>query len=253
MRRTLAALMAGVLVGGLGMWLVAVPSAQGEVAPTGYTLEDIYQFIDSNGSTNPTEGGHSLYPSGAPGQGGMHTLRDIMAALREKLPCHGGGGGALPATGQTKCYDAELEIACGSTDWPGQDGFYTVGCSSEGRFSDNADGTVTDHCTGLMWQKETDPGTYTWQQALQYCEGLSLAGHSDWRLPNVRELQSIVDYGRDNPSIDPVFGAVSHWYWSSSTYVFYPGSAWVVYFYDGHVSSGYKGDSGYVRAVRSGR
>jgi hypothetical protein len=236
------------------MWLVAVPSAQGEVTPTGYTLEDIYQFIDSNGSTTPTEGGHSLYPTGAPGQGGMRTLTDIMTALRARLPCHeGGGAGVLPATGQTKCYNTGGgEIACASTDWPGQDGFYQAGCPTAGRFTDNADGTVSDNCTGLMWQKDTAPGTYMWQQALQYCETLSLAGQSDWRLPNVRELQSIVDYGRYNPSIDPIFGAVSSYYWSSSASVYYPAGAWLVYFDVGYVDYDYKASAGYVRAVRSG-
>lgn len=74
-----------------------------------------------------------------------------------------------------------------------------------------------------MWQKETALlGTRTWQNALKYCEGLALAGHTDWRLPNVRELLSIVDYGRYDPSIDPIFGAVSNVYCSSSTFVYWP-------------------------------
>jgi hypothetical protein len=58
---------------------------------------------------------------------------------------------------------------------------------------DNGNGTVTDTGSGLMWQKATAPGTYTWQAALSYCENLSLAGHSDWRLPNRNELESLVD------------------------------------------------------------
>src|SRR5262249_38123095 len=90
-------------------------------------------------------------------------------------------------------------------------------CPSEGRFVDNGDGTVTDHCTGLMWQKEAaDIRVGQWCDALAYCEDLSLAGHDDWRLPNVRELESIVDYGRIDPAIDPEFGASSSYYWSST-------------------------------------
>jgi len=125
-------------------------------------------------------------------------------------------GSSLPATGQTTCYG---DVACDSAEHPGQDGFYQKGCPMAGRFVDNGDGTVTDNCTGLMWQKDTARGGYTWQQALKYCERLEFAGHDDWRLPNVRELVSIVDYGRINPSIDPVFqvsGGMSPRYWSSS-------------------------------------
>ena len=179
-------------------------------------------------------------------------------------------GSSLPATGQTACYGyvAEqgwVEVPCDSAEYPGQDGFYQASCPSAGRFTDNGDGTVTDNCTGLVWQKDTadvngdgqisdvwDGGdVVTWQAALQYCEGLEFAGRSDWRLPNVRELQSIVDYGRFDPSIDPVFGAESGWYWSSSTYVSLPGGAWVVYFLDSIVLVGDdEGSHIFVRAVR---
>jgi hypothetical protein len=172
----------------------------------------------------------------------------------------------LPATGQTKCYDdGDLanEIPCDNVDFPGQDGFYHAGCPIEGRFTDNGDGTVTDACTGLEWQKDTadvsgngsvewpDDGV-TWQEALNYCENLTFAEHTDWRLPNVRELQSIVDYGRYDPSIDPVFGAVSDYYWSSSTYVYGTYYAWYVFFGNGFVGSYGKTYYYYVRAVRSG-
>ncbi|MGQ9592618.1 MAG: Lcl C-terminal domain-containing protein [Planctomycetota bacterium] len=254
MERFLAGIAAGCVVGGAVAWFLAGGAAHGDVEPTGYTLDDIYQFIVSNGGTNPVEGAHSLYPSGVPGQGGMRTLKDIMAALRERLPCHGGGGGTLPATGQKTCYDGQgWGTECSSADWPGQDGYYQAGCPMEGRFVDNGDGTVSDLCTGLMWEKNTAPGSYTWQQALSYCEGLTLAGYTDWRLPNIRELQSIVDYGRSGPSIGPPFTAFSSWYWSSSTSVNSPDGAWIVDFGHGVVNRyDKKARTGYVRAVRSG-
>jgi hypothetical protein len=168
---------------------------------------------------------------------------------------------SLPATGQTQCYDTGGNVIdCASADWPGQDGFYGKGCPTADRYVDNQDGTVTDTCTGLMWQKETadvsgngsvgDEDNLPWQNALQYCETLDFVGHSDWRLPNVGELQSIVDYGRSYPSSDPIFGAESGWYWSSSTYVVYPSLAWYIYFGDGGVYGGGKGNGYYVRAVR---
>jgi hypothetical protein len=167
----------------------------------------------------------------------------------------------LPATGQTLCYDTvENVIDCASADYPGQDGFYGKGCPTADRYVDNQDGTVTDTCTGLMWQKETadkdgngtidSADTMQWQNALQYCESLEFAGHSDWRLPNVRELQSIVDYGRMEPSSDPIFGEESGWYWSSSTHVHLPNGAWYVYFFYGHVYDDDKTYMCYVRAVR---
>jgi hypothetical protein len=99
-------------------------------------------------------------------------------------------------------------------------------------FSDNGDGTVTDHATGLMWQQSDDGNRYDWENALDYAEDLSLAGHTDWRLPNAKELHSIVDYTRSpgttfSPAIDPVFSCTSitdpdgytgqyGYYWSSS-------------------------------------
>lgn len=119
-------------------------------------------------------------------------------------------------------------------------------------YSDLGNGTVMDWCTGLMWQRDTAPGTYRWQQALEYCKGLSLGGHNDWRLPNARELQNIVDYGRWDPSIDPVFGAEPCYYWSSSDDAFGHVHAWGVHFNLGNVHLAHKYGDYYVRAVRGG-
>jgi hypothetical protein len=157
-----------------------------------------------------------------------------------------------PATGQTTCYDvAGAVIDCASTAYPGQDGFYRIGCPTAARFVDNQDGTVTDKCTGLMWQKNTAPGSYLWQAALGYCDGLELAGHSDWRLPNLRELRTLVDYGGRVPAIDPVFQAVADVYWTSSTYNAILTHAWAVSFEEGEGNfHEAKVDPFPVRAVR---
>ncbi|HYD63981.1 DUF1566 domain-containing protein [Azospirillum sp.] len=104
-------------------------------------------------------------------------------------------------------------------------------------FRDNGDGTVTDLATGLMWAK-ADSGTgMEWKQALSYAEGATTAGHTDWRLPNAKELESIVDYSRSpaasdptqlGPAIDPVFSVTNTgtaaspdypYYWSGTTHV----------------------------------
>ena len=77
-------------------------------------------------------------------------------------------------------------------------------------FVDNSDETITDNATGLMWQQADDGQTRDWENALIYAESLTLAGYSDWRLPNAKELQSIVDYNRcpditNSPAISPLF------------------------------------------------
>ncbi len=77
-------------------------------------------------------------------------------------------------------------------------------------FEDKQDGTISDLSTGLMWQKSDNGNAYNWEDALAYAESLELANKSDWRLPNAKELQSIVDYTRSpqttaTPAIDPVF------------------------------------------------
>lgn len=77
-------------------------------------------------------------------------------------------------------------------------------------YADNGDGTISDRATGLTWAKADSGKGLDWRQALAYCEGLSLAGHDDWRLPNAKELHSIVDYKRsptatNSAAIDPIF------------------------------------------------
>ncbi len=162
----------------------------------------------------------------------------------------------LRATGQTTCYRGDSpwhEIDCGSAEFPGQDAYYHNGCPMEERFVDNGDGTVTDTCTGLTWQQETAPGEYTWAEALQYCEDLDLGEQTDWRLPNIRELHSIVDYGRYDSAIDPVFGVQpTSWCWSSTSSVYEPNHAWVVYFGAGTTIYFTKTIHDHVRAVRGG-
>jgi hypothetical protein len=123
-----------------------------------------------------------------------------------------------------------------------------------GELIDNGDGTVSDTSTGLMWQQATAPVTYTWQDALSYCENLTLAGKSDWRLPTIKELDSIVDLTQYNPAINITFfpNAVAHLYWSSTAYAVDARSAWRMYLYSGAISAWYKSSSYYVRAIRGG-
>ena len=107
---------------------------------------------------------------------------------------------------------------------------------------------VTDSATGLMWQQEYVTGK-KWQEALKYCEDLTYAGYSDWRLPNKNELASLVNYEKSNAPYSYFPGLGNDWFWSSSS-----GStndrAWYVDFYAGLVYRYYKFSANNVRCVR---
>jgi len=100
-------------------------------------------------------------------------------------------------------------------------------------FSDNGDGTITDEATGLMWMQDDNHEGLNWEDALSYAEGKEYAGYSDWRLPDAKELQSIVDYTRSpettsSAAINPLFICTKitneageddyPYYWSSTTH-----------------------------------
>ena len=119
---------------------------------------------------------------------------------------------------------------------------------------------VTDSTTGLAWQDNSDTnGTQrTWQEAIDYCEALTLDTHDDWRLPNINELKSLIDRSKREPAIKgDVFEYIGtnnyYIYWSSSSFVGNEDDAWVVYFYGGNVHGHGKGYNGYVRCVRDGQ
>lgn len=101
-------------------------------------------------------------------------------------------------------------------------------------FVDNGNNTISDQATGLMWQKSDSAKGLNWEEALAYAENLTLGGYDDWRLPNAKELQSIVDYKRSpqttsSPAIDPLFntsaitnegGSTDYpYYWTSTTHL----------------------------------
>ena len=106
------------------------------------------------------------------------------------------------------------------------------------RYVDNGT-TVSDNMTGLMWQQSDDNVQRTWEAAITYCEGLTLQGYTDWRLSNIKEIQTIVDYSLYNPAVNTAFfpGTNSVAYWSSTTDDAFPDSAWSLDFSDGYVLS----------------
>lgn len=117
---------------------------------------------------------------------------------------------------------------------------------------DNGDGTITDEKTGLIWQKITTDHAMTWEQALTHCGKLRLAGQADWRLPNIKELRSISDDRKVEPSLDKTFfpKAPVASYWSSTTLFNRPQQAWFVNFNTGLVSHADKPEQCFVLTVR---
>jgi hypothetical protein len=162
---------------------------------------------------------------------------------------------AVPQTGQTTSWgerdDGDLQKG---VPWPNP------------RFTDNGDGTVADNLTGLIWLKNADClGRKYWNEALDASNNLadgdcglnddSIPG--DWRLPNIRELHSLIDYGNFVPALPtghPFTGVHSTWHWSSSTDDFYPGHAWMVGMSYGEVSHSHKDlyNDRYVWPIRGG-
>lgn len=122
----------------------------------------------------------------------------------------------------------------------------------------NENGVVIDSKTTLQWQDDySDNGgdikIASWTEAIDYCEALNLEG-TGWRLPNKKELLSIVDYSTYSPSINSFFtNTTSYYYWSSTTYASNSSSAWVVHFYDGSTNGNSKTNSNTVRCVRAGQ
>lgn len=106
----------------------------------------------------------------------------------------------------------------------------------------------------LMWHKASSPDRLNFKDAEAYCKALTTAGHTDWRLPTIQELLSLVDYTRFDPAIDTdnFPDSKSNWYWSSSPGASSPaGYAWVVAFYHGDADYNNRDNTAFVRAVRS--
>jgi len=125
-------------------------------------------------------------------------------------------------------------------------------------FSRSTDGIITDNITQLIWQDNYRDQEnriiplFTWEEALNYCEQLTLGGNDNWRLPNKNELFSITYFGRYKPAISPLFLRTneSH-YWSSSTRASINFHAWTINFINGSTHIRNKTAPLSVRCVRS--
>jgi hypothetical protein len=241
------------------------PAGPGESSSQMYTLEQLYQRL----TTGNYYSKQSEFSEPASGPGWtMHTLDQIMALAQPRALAN-----RVAKTGQTQIH------------YTYDDGYYQYGidpavaptcCDIRGayntpmwtgvRFTDNGDGTVTDNLTGLIWLKNANCfSPLSWQDALNSAHSLTIGacGLTDspplgyhWRLPNVNELHSLIDFGHMNPALSlgyPFTGVKfcdSCFYWTSTSYSL--AEAWIVTLYDGLVYYANKGISLYLWPVRGG-
>jgi hypothetical protein len=146
----------------------------------------------------------------------------------------------------------------------GDDGDLQRGITApDPRFLDNADGTIIDLATGLMWVQaphslSNNASSMTWTEAITFCNELEFAGHDDWVLPSRRELMSLLDYGHLNenlalPDGNPFSGLApsGSGYWTGTSSALDSNSAWRVYINMASVLYGNKGGFCFVWPVRS--
>jgi hypothetical protein len=170
-------------------------------------------------------------------------------------PVRGPAAHRLPVTGQRSCYDARgAPVDC---DGCGQDGAIQAGQPwPEARFRIGAH-EVFDRLTGLCWQRCADlaDGDVAWEAALASIGALNAGSdHNSWRLPNINELETLVDCSRCRPAlavVEPVFERLGSVYWSSTTSMYEPDWAWALYLDKGAVGVGQKQQARFsVWAVR---
>jgi hypothetical protein len=148
-------------------------------------------------------------------------------------------------TGQQECYAADgSRIDCSGS---GQDGDILSGQPwPQPRFADT-DGSVIDRMTGLIWSRTAGitGQPVSWEQAEMAIAGANkerLHGSDNWRLPTIRELESLCDMGRHSPALPQPhpFEQVRDYYWSADTSRYDPRYAWALYLQDGAIGVGYK-------------
>lgn len=233
--------------------------------------KELFSMIDFGQSTPPLPSGHpfsgividdywtgSTHPSfsthaGATFMTDGSTAHKLKTSSQRVWPVRGGSAlypAPVPKTAQTYSYvegdDGELQTGVA---WPSP------------RFTDTGDGTVIDHLTALEWIKEPhsvagNAAAMSWSNALVFCEGLTFAAQSNWRQPNIKELESLTNWGTQEPyawlnsTATPFAGIKLNSYWSSTSRDISVGWYGNMYFLNGIARAGSKGSNFYVIPVR---
>jgi hypothetical protein len=204
------------------------------------TIKELYSLMDFSGTDDAVSGtdpfidtDYFVFEYGDPSIGEREFFNDTATTEIYTGSVMGGREcffGVNFADGRIKCYPTGdermnklyfLRLVRGGEGYGGN------------QFVSNGDGTITDRSTGLVWQQDDSGEGMDWGSALKTCESLNLAGQDDWRLPNAKELQYIVDYDRspdstNSAAIDPIFTTSSivneagqndyPFYWTSTTH-----------------------------------
>lgn len=233
-KRLAVKLLSVIFLNSLALSSIVLAAPSSPPGASGYTLEDIYSKYSLGYVVE--ESSHSFAPEGGP----SFTVHSV-EYLHDADPYE------EPPPGQ------RLATATGSNREEGLGRDYTV---------DSINGTVIDHNTGLMWKRCNEgrggascsgsASTYTWQNAINQCESLSFAGHSDWRLPEADELLSLVDYAvaagaSINSSVFP--NVVQNNTWTDTD--FSDTEGWAVTFSREFAQPSLNSSSNYVHCVRS--
>ena len=222
------------------------PAAPGSSLSALYSLESIYRKLDLPYTNVVKRPFAFVEPQAMPTNGTMATTDEIMAVLTNRAP--------VTKTGQTTSYfDGDDGSLQNGVAWPSP------------RFVTNkvagAEIVIRDNLTGLMWTKNANlpAGTRSWSDAVTYCENLTYCGYSDWRLPNIMEAISLMNYGRMMPTLEgggPTFINVQTgdvYYWASSVDAGTPSTyAWRFSMRVGTTDTQTKATLHYVWPVRSG-
>ena len=266
------------------------PAAPTDAGSAMVSTDDLYNRLQS-GAPGVKRGGPFAEPTASPANQGK-TLNEIM----EAAPKSDNVTGAVPnevtlgATYWSLRTDRSWGLQAGTrtpakvprsgktseVGVPGEDGALQKGVVwPKPRFTDNGNGTVTDNLTGLIWLRDADCfGGLAWNAALTAVSALNSGecGLNDgsaagtWRLPQIAEISSLVDYGRANPAVpvDPSLPAPGHpftdlrvggdeWYWSSTTVVRDTSRAWCSILAIGNINYSPKTTTHFVWPVRGGQ
>ena len=268
--KSLVIVLLALAAGPVGAGSLDAPAAPSDAASAMFTLEDIYQKVNMQGTNVVKRTGAFTEPVDT--NASMHTLNDVMALVTNRAP--------VQKTGMTAVYG------------PNDDGTYRIGVTwPTNRFTaqstntpglpDDRTNCILDNLTGLMWTKNANiakntgwstDGLVTWTNAINVITNgstglvncVNYGGYSDWRLPNIRELESLLDWGKGypplpagNPFVNHLHeGGTSDNYWSSTTCKRYTNRAWYLSGYVGSMWFKTKGstptDTGPVWPVRGG-